>query len=103
MSDANKLTDKQKDSLILKMGRKADMGILSEGEYDFLTALFIEDDIEKSKPKWIDGKAYQFGYKGLSRLHGIYCMKTDTLCFYSGHPSVSDCTDIKPLTVEVKP
>tara|TARA_R110002051_G_scaffold237427_1_gene298305 strand:- start:109 stop:753 length:645 start_codon:yes stop_codon:yes gene_type:complete len=50
----------------------------------------------------IDGKAYQFDYKGRSSLHGIHCESEGTFITRTDVFKSSICTNIQPLTVEVK-
>tara|TARA_R110000772_G_scaffold257439_2_gene374274 strand:- start:1125 stop:1685 length:561 start_codon:yes stop_codon:yes gene_type:complete len=49
----------------------------------------------------IDGKAYQFNYMNKTRV-GYYCSDNDQLMFRGGWSRGSICTNIQPLTVEVK-
>ena len=74
---------------------------------------FVDEDgfligipIGKAKPltppiELIDGKAYQYSEEGLYS-HGIYCERSKAFSRMNYQVSIDECTNIQPLTVEVK-
>ena len=52
--------------------------------------------------KLIDGKAYQFTYGNTPTITGLYSKIHKQLQAIAGHYDVRHCTNIQPLTVEVK-
>tara|TARA_R110000772_G_scaffold32817_3_gene80149 strand:- start:168 stop:908 length:741 start_codon:yes stop_codon:yes gene_type:complete len=72
---------------------------LYEGEYFFNTIDFMKP---LTPPiTLIDGKAYQFEHKGIV-WNGLYIKGGNSLLYSQGNPHTNLCTNIKPLTVEVK-
>ena len=89
---------------IVRLPKDANNRFLLESVYMGIYALALYEGISAINPpiELINGKAYQFDYVDYKGLHGLFCKKTNTLCFDSGHPDVSKCTNIQPLALEVK-
>ena len=74
----------------------------SRGDYSKIKALDSEiGTITPIPTELIDGKAYQFeSYK--QELHGIYSTECEKMFTQNGEFRIKDCTNIQPLTVEIK-
>ena len=75
------------------------VGKCEDGEY----ALYSIGELKPLTPhiELIDGKAYQYSEEGLYS-HGIYCDRAKAFGRVNYQVSIDECTNIQPLTVEVK-